>query len=66
MDDGTRSAVYFDFGCLSRSIEIGSTSFEYDRFVKYVHHGFGHAQLCPASTKRVPSGTPLEFPGPPK
>ena len=41
LDDGCGGQIYFDFDRLSRSIEIDSTSFEYDRFVKYVHHGYG-------------------------
>ena len=59
-------SIYLDFGRFTHSIEIDSTSFEYDRFVKYVHHGYGHAQLSYASQKRLPAGTPLEFPKPPK
>ena len=68
--DCTGAAVYFDFGRLTRSIEIESTTFEYDRFVKYVHHNVDRPYLCDfvkASTRAprtttLPAGTPLEFP----
>ena len=67
VEDGTGSRVFRDFGRLSRSIEIESTSFEYDRFVKYVHHGYGREPLRTAPrTKILSKGTPLEFPKPPK
>ena len=68
--DCTGASVYFDFGRLTRSIEIESTTFEYDRFVKYVHHNVDRPYLydyVKASTRapcttRLPAGTPLEFP----
>ena len=68
--DCTGAAVHFDFGRLTRSIEIESTTFEYDRFVKYVHHNVDRPYLCDyvkASTRAprtttLPAGTPLEFP----
>ena len=66
VDDGCGSSIRLDFGRLSRSIEIESTSFEYDRFVKYVHHGFGRVPFRPPHTTYLPAGTPLEFPKPPK
>ena len=72
--DCTGAQVYFDFGRLTRSIEIESTTFEYDRFVKYVHHNVDRPYLCDyvkASTRAsrttgLPPGTPLEFPKPSK
>ena len=60
--DGTGASVYLDFGRLSRSIEIESTSFEYDRFVKYVHHGVGRVPVRSPDTVYLSPGTPLEFP----
>ena len=72
--DCTGAQVYFDFGRLTRSIEIESTTFEYDRFVKYVHHNVDRPYLCdyvkastraPRTTGLLP-GTPLEFPEPSK
>ena len=72
--DCTGAQVYFDFGRLTRSIEIESTTFEYDRFVKYVHHNVDRPYLCdyvkastraPRTTGLLP-GTPLEFPKPSK
>ena len=66
IDDGCSSSIRLDFGRLSRSIEIESTSFEYDRFVKYVHHGFGRVPFRAPHTTYLPAGTPLEFPKPPK
>ena len=67
--DCTGASVYFDFGRLTRS-----TTFEYDRFVKYVHHNVDRPYLCDyvkASTRAprtttLPAGTPLEFPKPSK
>ena len=64
--DGSGASVYFDFGRFSRSIEIDSTSFEYDRFVKYVHHGVGRILVRSPPTLYLSAGTPLEFPKPPK
>ena len=66
VNDGTGASVYLDFGRLSRSIEIESTSFEYDRFVKYVHHGVGRIPHRPPPTVYLSAGTPLEFPQPQK
>ena len=66
VDDGTGAFVYLDFGRLSRSIEIESTTFEYDRFVKYVHHGVGRVPARPPHTVYLSTGTPLEFPKPQK
>ena len=72
--DCTGAQVYFDFGRLTRSIEIESTTFEYVRFVKYVHHNVDRPYLCdyvkastraPRTTGLLP-GTPLEFPKPSK
>ena len=62
VDDGCGAQIYFDFGCLSRSVEIESTTFEYDRFVKYVHHGFGK-NVGPYPCKVLPAGAPAKFPG---
>ena len=62
VDDGCGAQIYFDFGCLSRSIEIECTTFEYDRFVKYVHHGYGKL-VGPPSYGDLPAGTPAKFPG---
>ena len=67
--DCTGASVYFDFGRLTRS-----TTFEYDCFVKYVHHNVDRPYLCDyvkASTRApltttLPAGTPLEFPKPSK
>ena len=66
VNDGTGASVYLDFGRLSRSVEIESTSFEYDRFVKYVHHGVGRVPHRPPPTVYLSAGTPLEFPKPQK
>ena len=60
--DGSGCTVYFYFGRFSRSIEVESTTFEYDRFVKYVHHGLGRVPVRPPPTVFLPAGTPLEFP----
>ena len=68
--DCTGAQVYFDFGRLTRSIEIESTTFEYDRFVKYVHHNvdrpymydYVKASLRVPRTTTLTAGTPLEFP----
>ena len=65
LQDCTGDPVYFDFGRFSRSIEIESTTFEYDRFVKYVHHDVDRPYLWHSRTprtKQLPAGTPLEFP----
>ena len=64
--DGTGASVYLDFGRLSRSIEGETTSFEFDRFVKYVHHGVGRVPIRSPDTVYLSPGTPLEFPKPPK
>ena len=62
LDDGCGGTFYFDFGRLSRSIQVDSSSFEYDRFVKYVHHGYGK-DVGPPSRGDLPAGTPAKFPG---
>ena len=65
LQDCTGDSVYFDFGRFSRSIEIESTTFEYDRFVKYLHHDVDRPYLWFTRTPRprhLPAGTPLEFP----
>ena len=65
LEDCTGDPVYFDFGRFSRSIEIESTTFEYDRFVQYVHHDVDRPYLWHTRTprhKQLPAGTPLEFP----
>ena len=64
--DGTGASVYLHFGRLSRSIEIESTTFEYDRFVKYVHHGVRRVPVRSPDTVYLSAGTPLEFPKLPK
>ena len=66
VSDGCGASVRLDFGRLSRSIEIESTTFEYDRFVKYVHHGVGRIPARSPPTLYLSPGTPLEFPKPPK
>ena len=66
VSDGTGASVYLDFGRLSRSVEGESTSFEFDRFVKYVHHGVGRVPIRSPDTVYLSPGTPLEFPKPPK
>ena len=65
LQDCTGDPVYFDFDRFSRSIEIESTTFEYDRFVKYIHHNVERPYLWSCRTphtKELPAGTPLEFP----
>ena len=62
LDDGCGGTFYFDFGRLTRSIQVGSSSFEYDRFVKYVHHGFGK-NVGPDYCDVLPAGPPAKFPG---
>ena len=72
VEDCTGDLVYFDCGRFSRSIEIESTSFEYDRFVKYIHHNVNRPYMSDyvKASSRVPltirlqPGTPLEFPKP--
>ena len=66
VSDATGASVYLDFGRLSRSVEGESTSFEFDRFVKYVHHGVGRVPIRSPDTVYLSPGTPLEFPKPPK
>lgn len=59
-----------DFGHFTMDIICDKVSFEYDRFVTYVHRGcvrpdlsdFGDADVCPKS-KRLRSGEPQKFPG---
>ena len=64
--DGCGASVYLDFGRFSRAIEFDSTTFEYDRFVKYVHHGVGVVFVRSPPTLYLSAGTPMEFPKPPK
>ena len=67
--DCTGASVSFDFGRLTRS-----TTFEYDHFVKYVHHNIDRPYLCDyvkvstraPLTTTLPAGTSLEFPKPSK
>ena len=74
VENCTGDLVHFDYGRFSRSIEIESTTFEYDRFVKYVHHNVSRPYMCDyvKASSRAPrttylrAGTPLEFPKPPK
>ena len=66
VSDGTGASVYLDFGRLSRSVEGESTSFEFDRFVKYVHHGVSRVPIRSPDTVYLSPGIPLEFPKPPK
>ena len=74
VEDCTGDLVFFDYGRFSPSIENDSTTFEYDRFVKFVHRNVNRPYLCdyvkafsraPRTTFLQP-GTPLEFPKPPK
>ena len=65
VDDGTGSTVYLDFGRLSRAVQYESTSFEFDRFVKYVHHDVGRI-TAPSRVTYLRPGTSLEFPKPSK
>lgn len=59
-----------DFGAFTMDIIYDKFSFEYDRFVKYVHRDcarpeqstFGDADVCPKS-KRLRAGEPQKFPG---
>lgn len=59
-----------DFGHFTMDVIRDKVSFEYDRFVAYVHRGcvrpdlsdFGNADVCPRS-KRLRSGEPQKFPG---
>ena len=46
---------------------VGTTSFEYDRFVKYVHRNIERPleTLARVETKKLPTGVPAKFPGPP-
>ena len=73
IEDSTGQVVRLDCGRLTRSIQFGSSSFEYDRFIKYVHrdivrpstsssHMFARCKRGP----RLPAGVPLEFPKPPR
>ena len=57
--DGTGASVYLDFGRLSRSVQGDSTSFEFDRFVKYVHHGVGRVPIRSPDTVYLSPGTPV-------
>ena len=61
-DDDSCDGIFFvDFGRLTRGVLVGTTSFEYDRFVKYVHHGIGK-QVGPADRFSLPVGS-AKFPG---
>ena len=64
--DSTGATVYLDFGRLSRVVQYESTSFEYDRFVKYVHHDIGRKDTIPVNPAYLKPGTPLAFPKPPE
>ena len=64
--DRTGATVYLDFGRLSRAVQFQSTSFEYDCFVKYVHHDVGRHDTVPVNPVYLKPGTPLKFPKPPK
>ena len=61
IDDGCDGSLFVDFGRLTRAVLVGSTSFEYDRFVKYVHHGIGK-QVAPPGRLSLPVGS-AKFPG---
>ena len=65
-DDGTGATVFLDFGHLTRAVQCDATSPEFDRFVKYVHHGVGRTGTRPVNLVYLQPGTPLEFPKPPK
>lgn len=61
------SRCRLNFGRLTRNIMVGTTSFKYDRFVKYVHRDIERPSetLAPVETKKLPRGVPAKFPGPP-
>ena len=68
--ESTCGVSRIDFGSFTMDIIHDKFSFEYDRFVKYVHRDcarpeqstFGDADVCPKS-KRLRSGEPQKFPG---
>ena len=68
--ESTCGVSRIDFGSFTMDIIRDKLSFEYDRFVKYVHRDcarpeqstFGDADVCPKS-KRLRSGEPQKFPG---
>ena len=68
--ESTCGVSRIDFGSFTMDIIHDKCSFEYDRFVKYVHRDFarpeqstfGDADVCPKS-KRLRSGEPQKFPG---
>lgn len=61
------SRCRLNFGRLTRNIMVGTTSFEYGRFVKYVHRDIERPSetLAPVETKKLPPGVPAKSPGPP-
>ena len=66
----TSSSVRLDFGALTGSIEADSTTFEYDRFVKYVHRKIVRPpesrfaqELVAVPLLPLLPGEPLKFPG---
>lgn len=61
------SRCRLNFGRLTRNIMAGNTSFEYDRFVKYVHRDIERPSetLAPVENKKLPPGVPAKFPEPP-
>ena len=60
------SRCRLNFGRLTRNIMVGTTSFECDRFVKYVHRHIERPSetLARVETKKLPPGVPAKFPGP--
>ena len=67
--DGS-AQVRLDFGALTGSIEAGTTSFDYDRFVKYVHRKIDRPssssfprQLVAFPLRPLKPGEPAKFPG---
>lgn len=61
------SRCRLNFGRLTRNIMVGTTSFEYDLFVKYVHRDIERPAetLARVENKKLPPGVPAKFPGPP-
>ena len=61
------SRCRLNFGRLTRNIMVGTTSFECDRFVKYVHRHIERPSetLARVETKKLPLGVPAKFPGTP-
>jgi len=60
------SRCRLNFGRLTLNLMVGTTSFEYDRFVKYVHRDIERPSetLAPVENKKLPPGVPAKFPGP--